>query len=764
MFARDILELVGGTPLVEMRGLNPNKNVKILAKLEAMNPGGSIKDRAAGAMIRKAEASGELTPDKIIIEATSGNTGIGLAMACAVKGYKLMLIMPETASEERKMIMRAYGAEIMLTPGHLATDGAIEQAYRFYREEPEKYLLMDQYNNEASIEAHYEGTGQEIWDQTDGKVTHVVACLGTSGTVMGITKKLKELNKDIQVIAVEPEPGHKIQGLKNMQESYPPGIYEKQKLDRIIRVQDNNAFEACRRLAKEEGVFVGMSSGAAMAGAADIAAELDEGMVVTIFPDGGERYLSTPLFRPQVMNGPKIFDHSTGEDKILSLAEAETGLFTMGPSFDNPYDPEAFRRIILLDVLARHLEREGAKVSALVGLADLEDQTLAASRERGIDRNSFAEEVSTAMRKAAHLLGVRKSMRFSRSSDSIDRTVELCRTLLAHGLAYEKLRSVYFDISRDKGYGQMSNMDIDKVSLGKTVDMDDYVKENPRDFTLLKRATLQDLKLGDIIETEWGNVRPSWFMQQAVTALEGLPGVSLLLAGEIHRFPHLENLRAIWSGAGVSPQAWMVAQPVLPGGPVLPCVDELIEKAGQPMAVRMWMLSSSYKKPLVCSDQAISMWVKNQQRLQDLAAGLSVVVGDSGDVSEDIDQEVFTLKSGLSQALNDNLKLHRFWPILFSFSKSINSHLGAGKLSGKEAGFCLEQLLEVDDILGILDHEAMPVPFASLPEEAKELLEQRELARAKKDFATADAMRDHLIELGFNVEDSSEGARVFKVK
>ncbi len=764
MFARDILELVGGTPLVEMRGLNPNKNVKILAKLEAMNPGGSIKDRAAGAMIRKAEASGELTPDKIIIEATSGNTGIGLAMACAVKGYKLMLIMPETASEERKMIMRAYGAEIMLTPGHLATDGAIEQAYRFYREEPEKYLLMDQYNNEASIEAHYEGTGQEIWDQTDGKVTHVVACLGTSGTVMGITKKLKELNKDIQVIAVEPEPGHKIQGLKNMQESYPPGIYEKQKLDRIIRVQDNNAFEACRRLAKEEGVFVGMSSGAAMAGAADIASELDEGMVVTIFPDGGERYLSTPLFRPQVMNGPKIFDHSTGEDKVLSLAEAETGLFTMGPSFDNPYDPEAFRRIILLDVLARHLEREGAKVSALVGLADLEDQTLAASRERGIDRNSFADEVSTAMRKAAHLLGVRKSMRFSRSSDSIDRTVELCRTLLAHGLAYEKLRSVYFDISRDKGYGQMSNMDINKVSLGKTVDMDDYVKENPRDFTLLKRATLQDLKLGDIIETEWGNVRPSWFMQQAVTALEGLPGVSLLLAGEIHRFPHLENLRAIWSGAGVSPQAWMVAQPVLPGGPVLPCVDELIEKAGQPMAVRMWMLSSSYKKPLVCSDQAISMWVKNQQRLQDLAAGLSVVVGDSGEVSEDIDQEVFTLKSGLSQALNDNLKLHRFWPILFSFSKSINSHLGAGKLSGKEAGFCLEQLLEVDDILGILDHEAMPVPFASLPEEAKELLEQRELARAKKDFATADAMRDHLIELGFNVEDSSEGARVFKVK
>ena len=764
MFANDILELVGGTPLVEMRHLNPSKNVKILAKLESMNPGGSIKDRVASAMIKRAEDSGELTPGKIIIEATSGNTGIGLAMACAVRGYKLMLIMPETASEERKMIMRAYGADILLTPGHLATDGAIEQAYRFYREEPEKYLLTDQYNNTASISAHYDGTAQEIWDQTDGKVTHVVACLGTSGTIMGITKRLKELNPAIQIIAVEPKPGHKIQGLKNMQESYPPGIYDKQKLDRIIRVEDSDAFDSCRRLAKEEGVFVGMSSGAAMSGAAAIANELEEGLIVTIFPDGGERYLSTPLFRPQVFKGPKIFDQSTGEDKILSGVDGGTGMFTMGPSFDNPYDPEAFRRIVMLDVLARHLEREGSKVSALVGLADLEDQTLAVSRDRGVSREDFAKEITSAMETVAKLLGVRKSVRFGRASACVDRTIAICRTMLAHGLAYEKLRSVYFDVSRDKGYGHMTNMDIDMVSLGKTVDMDDYIKENPRDFTLLKRATLQDLKLGDVIETDWGNVRPSWFLQQAVTALEGLPGVSLLLAGEIHRFPHLENLRAIWAGAGVAPQVWMVAQPVLPGGSVLPCVDELIEQAGQPIAVRMWMLSSSYKKPLVCSEQAISMWVKNQQKVQDLAAGLSMLANSSGEISEDIDQEVFTLKSGLSQALDDNLKLHRFWPILFGFCKTVNSLLGSAKLCGAEAQFCLNQLLEVDDILGILDHNAMPVPFAKLPEDVKLILEDRELARGKKDFATADALRDKLLEAGFNVEDSFDGARVFKVR
>ncbi|MFP5240369.1 MAG: PLP-dependent cysteine synthase family protein, partial [Acidobacteriota bacterium] len=212
----DILSLAGDTPLVAIRRLNPNPDVTLLVKLEAKNPGGSIKDRVALAMIEAAQASGELTPDKTVIEATSGNTGIGLAMVCAVKGLKLTLVMPSSASEERKRIMRAYGAELLLTPGHLGTDGAIEEAYRLAREYPERYVLMDQFNNPASIEAHYRGTGQEIWDQTEGRVTHVVATLGTSGTAMGIAKKLKELNPAVKVVAVEPRPGHKIQGLKNM--------------------------------------------------------------------------------------------------------------------------------------------------------------------------------------------------------------------------------------------------------------------------------------------------------------------------------------------------------------------------------------------------------------------------------------------------------------------------------------------------------------------------------------------------------------------
>ena len=234
---KDLLALIGNTPLVEIRHLNPNPNVKVLAKIECQNPGGSIKDRVAAAMIEAAEKSGELTRDKIIIEATSGNTGVGLAMVAAIKGYRIKLLMPETASEERKMIMAAYGAELELTPGRLATDGAIEQAYRYAREEPDKYVLMDQYNNLASIDAHYNGTGREIWEQTNGTVTHCVMTLGTSGTAMGVAKRLHH-EGDVFVAGVEPYAGHKIQGLKNMLESYPPGIYDKSALDEILHVED----------------------------------------------------------------------------------------------------------------------------------------------------------------------------------------------------------------------------------------------------------------------------------------------------------------------------------------------------------------------------------------------------------------------------------------------------------------------------------------------------------------------------------------------
>jgi len=294
---KSIIEGIGNTPLVEICRLNPNKKVKIFAKLESANPGGSIKDRTALYMIENAEKRGELNRDKIILEATSGNTGIGLAMIAAAKGYKLCLTMSEAASEERKKILRAMGAELHFTPAAQGTDGAIEVAYKMLRENPDKYFGTDQFNNEDNIAAHYCGTAREIWAQTKGKVTMVVSCLGTSGTAMGISKRLRELNPQIKIIGVEPYLQHKIQGLKNMRESYRPGIFDKSRLDEKVNILDEDAFAMARRLAREEGILAGMSSGAAMFVAAEKARQIEDGLIVVIFPDSGERYLSTWLFQ-----------------------------------------------------------------------------------------------------------------------------------------------------------------------------------------------------------------------------------------------------------------------------------------------------------------------------------------------------------------------------------------------------------------------------------------------------------------------------------
>ncbi|MDP8225109.1 MAG: cysteine synthase family protein [Candidatus Lernaella stagnicola] len=294
-----VLDLIGNTPLVEVRRLNPKPGrVKIMAKLEGANPGGSIKDRVALSMIEGAERDGRLRPGMTVLEATSGNTGIGIAMVCAVKGYGCLLVMSEGVSIERRKILAAYGAEFLLTPAELATDGAIEKVYEMEREDGGgTYCLVDQYNNDANPMAHYRGTGPEIWRQTDGEITHFVAALGTTGTIMGHSRFFREKNPAIRIIAAEPNISHKIQGLKSLKASYVPGIWNKQAVDEKHVVSDDDAYAMTRRLAREEGILCGMSSGAAMHVAVQAAQEVDRGVIVVILPDGGERYLSTDLFR-----------------------------------------------------------------------------------------------------------------------------------------------------------------------------------------------------------------------------------------------------------------------------------------------------------------------------------------------------------------------------------------------------------------------------------------------------------------------------------
>lgn len=767
MIHQSILSLVGATPVVYLNRVFPHPRIRLAAKLEAQNVGGSIKDRVALAMIEAAEAAGELTPDKTVIEATSGNTGVGLAMVCAVKGYKLTLLMPDSASEERKRIMRAFGAELRLTPGRLGTDGAIEEAYRLAREEPKTYVLMDQFNNPASIAAHYLGTGREILEQTAGAVTHVVATLGTSGTAMGIAKRMREAAPAVRVVAVEPHAGHKIQGLKNMQESYPPGIYDKRAPHRIIHVEDEEAFACSRRLAREEGILSGMSAGAALAGALRLARELDEeggsGLIVFICPDTGERYLSTTLFAPPCRQGLCVRSVASECLEFLGSPAGGHGLFTPGPSLDDLGDLDVWRRIVWLDVLGRTLSERGEKVRLAVGLADMDDRALAAAREAKAGLREFGVRAQNFMRAHAGLLGVSEGVLFPLAGASQERALELTRRLLARGQAYEKLRSVYFDIARDKSYGRTSCVDTAGMNLGHTVDLADYVKESPADFTLLKRATLRDLKMGDVLETEWGKVRPSWFLQMAAVALDALGAVSVTMAGESQRFPHLDNFNAIWSGgAGVRPQAWMVAQPVTPRDPdqTLPTLSQALEAAGGGAALRLWLLSSSYLKSLSCSTESLAMWSKNQRRLQDAYAA-ACLGGRGQGMAPDLEQAVSDLKSAFTTALDDNLDLAHFWPALFAFAKTVNTR--AGKMTVPEARAVVEQLLACDRVLGFLDHHRLPLAPASWPAEAADLIARREEARRVKDFALADTLRAELARMGLRLEDHPLGARLYKI-
>ena len=294
----NLLSAIGNTPLVELTNWN-NKSpkVRIFGKFEGNNPGGSVKDRPAYYMIKAAEESGELTREKAIIEATSGNTGIALAMIGAVKGYRVRLFMPECVSTERRLTLEAFGAEVVLTPAREGTDGAIRRAHQTLNEEPGRYYMPNQFDNVNNVRAHYETTGPEIFSQTSGEIDVFVAGMGTTGTLMGAGRYLKERKPGVRIVGVEPEERHTIQGLKNMNNSIVPKIYNPRELDEKIVIGDGEAFETTRLLVTKEGLFVGMSSGAAVAGALRIAGQMDSGTIAVILPDRGERYLSTVLFR-----------------------------------------------------------------------------------------------------------------------------------------------------------------------------------------------------------------------------------------------------------------------------------------------------------------------------------------------------------------------------------------------------------------------------------------------------------------------------------
>ena len=289
-----VLDLIGRTPLIRLRRFEKEcPGVEICAKVEGQNPGGSVKDRAAARMIAEGEKSGALKPGLTILDATSGNTGIAYAMIGAARGYKVKLCVPAKASPARKHIQKAFGAELLLTDPLESTDGAIREARRLKAEEPDRYFYPDQYNNDGNWMAHYDTTAPEIIEQTGGALTHFVAGLGTSGTFMGTARRLRKFSAAIKLISFQPATAfHGLEGLKHMESAIVPGIYDPGLADEDLRVESEDAFEMVRRLAREEGVMAGISSGAALAATLQVARRLDKGLVVTVFPDGAEKYLT----------------------------------------------------------------------------------------------------------------------------------------------------------------------------------------------------------------------------------------------------------------------------------------------------------------------------------------------------------------------------------------------------------------------------------------------------------------------------------------
>ena len=751
-----ILNTIGNTPLVEIKKLNSNPKVSVLAKLEYFNPGGSIKDRPALYMIEAAEKSGELKPEKIVLEATSGNTGIGLALVCGIKGYRLLLIMSESVSTERQKILKARGAEILLTPGHLGTDGAIEEAYRLDRENPGRFFMVDQFNNEANWKSHYHGTAEEIWQQSGASITTFVACLGTSGTLMGVSRKLRQLNPTVQIIGVEPYLGHKIQGLKNMKEAYCPGIFEKQRLDKKVNIDDEEAFEMARSLAKTEGLLVGMSSGAAMAAALKEARQMHAGTVVVLLPDGGERYLSTSLFNVPEDIGLKLYNTlSKCKEPFEPVVAGNVSLYSYGPAAHARMHIGEMRRYVFADLLSRYLRFRGYHVQHVMNITDLDDKTILGSEKAGLDLTEFTRGHIEQFKKDLSVLRVRPAERYPLAGDHVKDMEVLSQKLVNKGFAYEKLRSLYFDISRFSDYGQLSGIDIQKIKLGATVDLDAYEKENPRDFTLFKRSRLSELKRGIFFKTQWGNVRPSWHIQCAAMSMKHLgDNYDIYASSRELLFPHHENVNAIAAALTGKPLArfWVHCDRVLINGKKVDetdsghTLDDLIRMGYSGRLIRYWLLTTHYRKPITFSKDRLIDARHSLKRLDQCIHTLKHI--RDGRSYPDLNQLIYDIKQGIIQAMDDDLNISAAMAALFGSVKKINILTQEKKIDVEGASKVLDVFRSIDTVLELLEFDD-DVENPTI----QKLIKARDQARSEQNWELADRIRNQLRASGIIVQD-----------
>jgi cysteinyl-tRNA synthetase len=501
-----------------------------------------------------------------------------------------------------------------------------------------------------------------------------------------------------------------------------------------------------------------MSSGAAMAVACEEARHMSSGTVVAILPDGGERYLSTPLFSVRRKVGIRFFNTiSRRKEPFEPLVPGKVSLYSCGPTAHARVDIGACRRFVFADLLCRYLEFRGYDVCHVMNITDLDDNTIVGSEAAGESLQAFTDRHIAAFTEDLKTLGIRPADHYPRASEHVTDMVDLARQLVNKGHAYEKLRSLYFNISGDEAYGRLSRVNLDKIRVGASVDLDDYEKDNPRDFTLLKRSRLSELKRGIYAKTEWGNVRPSWHLQCAAMSMKYLgESFDIHTSGRELMFPHHENEIAIARAltGKLLARFWLHCDPVLYNGKEiasaaegLPLTVAALQAEGfSGREIRFWLLSSHYRRPCDFSLERLQNVRRALQRLDSSVYGLQTA--DGGQPHAEIDQLCYDLKSGFSNAMDDDLNISAAMASVFKVVKRINALIAQRALTGDDGKRIVDTLRNLDGVLGVFTfYDALHEP------EIRRLLAERRMARQSADWTAADALRDRLHALGIPVHD-----------
>jgi cysteinyl-tRNA synthetase len=589
------------------------------------------------------------------------------------------------------------------------------------------------------------------------------------------------LNPAIRIVGVEPYLGHGLQGLKNMKESYRPGIFDKSLPDAIVNVNDEEAFELTRRLAREEGLFVGMSSGAAMAAALAEAARLNEGRLVVILPDSGERYLSTGVF-PDSQREEEEQRHALRLTNTLTrtkqafepLNPGKAGIYSCGPTAYEFAHLGLCRRVVVADLLRRTLESRSYDVTHVMNITDLDDKTIRAALEQGTGLTALTDHYARAFLDDVCTLNVKTATHYPRASAHVDDMIRCAQRLIETGYAYVKHGSVYFDISKLPSYGRLSRVDLSSIDVGRTVDLDDYEKDSPVDFTLFKRVTLDELKRGIGFETGWGQVRPGWHIECVAMAMKYLGDFfDIHTSGSDLIFPHHENeiaMATALTGRSLA-RNWLHSELVFVDGKKMSrsagnvvTLRDLLAKGYTGRQVRFFLLRTHYRMPLNFSYDHLDDAAKALRRLDQFLAEIQAVASNDhvgGDLSSGVRATVEAMEADFYGAVSDDLNMSKALAALFGLIRQLNPSIASQTLSPHDAAHVVEALGRADTILAFLDIATLD---SDLLHEVRRLISERDSARNAKDWEKADKIRKQIVALGIEVMDTPAGVRWRRIK